>query len=220
MKVRLALAIGALAIALSSSASTTIAIYSAPPYPPNPPQNVLLNTGDTGLTVLGITNQSGNTVVFSGEETLLEPANGQARIEALDGGLTSLNISLAPSNTGFDSIEFNLNALASGTAVLAFTDQFGNPFSGAFAIGQSGSNFFTAVASEGELIRDVQIDTNVDLSSVSQVRLGAVSALVPEPAAWSIMVMGMLALGAVLRRRRAKPRWLWARRPVRAEPTA
>src|SRR5262245_10453281 len=45
-------------------------------------ENVLLNTGTTGNTVFGVTNQSNIQVRFDSTQTLLLPANGQARVEA------------------------------------------------------------------------------------------------------------------------------------------
>lgn len=200
MTLRLGLAAAALAAALASPAWATITIYSVAPYPPAPPQTVLLNTGDSGFTVLGMSDQTGNVVVFSGEEAL-SVLGAPTRIGALDGGFASLNISLAPSTTGFDAIAFDLEPLASGTVTLDFTDQFGTHFGGSFAIVQGGPNLFSAVATDGELIKDVQLDTSVDLSSIGELRLGNVSALIPEPATWAVMILGVFGVGAALRRR-------------------
>jgi hypothetical protein len=191
------------ALLIGTPAFATITIFSSPPFPPNPPENVLLNTGTTGLTVVGTTNQTGTLVNFTGTETLTEPANGQARIEAVDGGFNSLMIALANPNLGFGAIEFNLDAAANGTANLTFTDQFGTAFSGSFAISQNGQNFFNAVASGGEVIKNVSISTTVNLADVQQVRLGSVlSAVIPEPGTWAMMILGMGGLGTALRSRR------------------
>ena len=45
-------------------------------------ENVLLNTGTTGNTMLGTPNQSGLLVNFTSSQVLTELSNGQARIEA------------------------------------------------------------------------------------------------------------------------------------------
>src|SRR6266498_488361 len=58
-------------------------------------ENILLNTGTSGSSVLGVTNQSGLSVLFtSTTDTLTDPANGQARIEAQDQLLNNLTISV------------------------------------------------------------------------------------------------------------------------------
>src|SRR5438876_1765144 len=74
-------------------------------------ENVLLNTGTTGKTVLGTLNQSGFFVNFTSTQVLTEPSNGQARIEATN------NSSQVP----VTDISFSL---ANGT----FTDAIFNPF--------------------------------------------------------------------------------------------
>jgi len=76
-------------------------------------ENVLLNTGTTGNTVLGTLNQSGFLVNFASTQVLTEPSNGQARIEATN------NSSQVP----VTDISFSL---ANGT----FTDAIFNPFIG------------------------------------------------------------------------------------------
>jgi hypothetical protein len=204
MTKKIAAAAGVLALFAASPAFATITIFSTPPFPPNPPENVLLNSGATGLTVTGTTNQTGTVVNFIGSEALSEPSTGQARIEAVDGSFDALTIGLANPALGFNSFEFNLDALATGAVTLTFLDQFGTAFSGVFTLDKSGSNFFTAVASGGEEIKSVQVASAVQLSSASQVRLGPVVGLVPEPAAWALMLTGFFAAGAGLRRQRGR----------------
>jgi hypothetical protein len=76
--------------------------------------NVLFNqqpNDQTGNPVFGNINVTGNPlVVLRGNETLITPSGGQARVEALDGGLNFLDVSLAAAGTGFDSAVFNLNS--------------------------------------------------------------------------------------------------------------
>lgn len=205
MKLKLALAASGLALAIAAPAWATITIYSTPPFPPNPPENVLLNQDSSGNTVFGATNQSGTIVVFTGNETLTDPPNGQARIEAVDGSFDFLTIALQDPTLGMTAIEFNLDALADGPATLTFFDQFGTPFAGVFTLDNNGQNFFTAVASNGEFIKTVQINSQVGLADIAQVRLGTGVIPIPEPGTWAMMIIGFFGMGAALRsRRRAK----------------
>ena len=73
---------------LAGTASADIIVFDEPPFPANPDENVLLTTDVAAVTVTGTTNQTNSTVIFTGNETLVAPPNGQARIEAVDGGVT------------------------------------------------------------------------------------------------------------------------------------
>jgi hypothetical protein len=203
MKLKLALAAGGLALAMAAPAWATITICSTPPCPGNPAENVLLTDPSSGTTVLGTTNQTGTIVTFTGNETLTEPANGQARIVAVDGTFNLLTIGLQNPTLGMTAIEFNLDAATDGPATLTFFDQFGTPFAGVFTLDNNGQNFFTATASAGELIKTVQISSQVQLTDIQQVRLGTSPiGVIPEPTTWGMMILGFFGLGTMLRRRR------------------
>ena len=77
---------------------------------------------------------------------------------------------------------------------------------GAFMLDGNGQNFFTAVASNGEFIKSVQINSQVGLADIAQVRLGqaliTTPVVIPEPAAWGLMILGFFGTGAILRNRR------------------
>jgi hypothetical protein len=198
-----AIALGALALCAGPAAADVV-VFSAPPYPSNPDENVLLNTDTTGMVVTGLTNQTNSTVLFTGQENLLAPPQGQARIEAIDGAFNYLDIALASPLLGFTAIEFNIDAATSGQATIHFFDQLGNMFGTSYALGASGSNFFNALASNGQYITHATITSTVPLDSIGQVRLGGVTGLsaVPEPATWVTMILGFFGLGALMRRRR------------------
>ena len=210
MKSLFAAAAGSAALFAASQALATITVISTAPFPQNPPENVLLNANASGTTIFGTTNQTGTGVTFSSLESLNATSNGQASITALDSSLNTLNIALSNPALGFSAFEFNLTSNVTGPLTLTFTDQFGHTQTGttSFTVSQNGSNFFDAVASNGELITKVSV-SGANLSNVGQVRLGGVinlssvtGASIPEPASWALMIFGIGGAGGALRLRR------------------
>lgn len=195
------------AMTMAASAQASIVIFDTPGAI-QPDENVLLHKGETGLTVTGETNNSHTSVTFQGLEDLTLPASGQARIEAVDGGMTWLSFYLTDPLLGFKSVEFNINSSADGFANLTFYDQFGAAFSGSspYAIDGNGENFFSASALDSQWITRVLIETDVefavDMEDVRQVRLGGIG-VIPEPETWLMMVVGFGLVGLQLRRRKA-----------------
>lgn len=187
---------------------------------------VLLGNGTSGTTVQGTTNQthtlvdfiSGSTTTCPGcvTQTLSEPSNGQARVEVLGGNsvLQSLTIQLADLSNplaGIGYIEFNVDETASlGDAlnvVINALDQNGNPFTTSTSVG-NGSNWFSALASGGEVIRSISFDAagSTGFTDIRQIRIspaiGQVRGAVPEPATWAMMILGFGAIGLASRRKR------------------
>lgn len=85
------------------------------------------------------------------------------------------------------------------------TDQFGTVFSATFGIG-NGQNFFSALATNGQFITDVNITLNGNVVDIRQFRLGGIDNIadipVPEPTTWAVMLGGLGLVGAAMRRRR------------------
>lgn len=193
-------------------------------------ENVLLNNGTSGTTVFGVTNQtntsvtftSGNTTTCPGctSQTLFEPSNGQALIQVGSGQaqvpLQDITIALtnATPTFGIGYIEFNLNMGSNvGDAisvVINTIDQFGNTAQHTGTIG-NGSNFFSALASGGEVIESISFDANgtAGVTDIRQIRItpatgGDVTTPLPEPATWAMMILGFGAAGFSMRRSRRK----------------
>lgn len=197
--------VGAAALATTGlSGQAQAAAFFTSPGPVQPDSNVLFQTASTtGNPVTGALNNSSASVTFSSNESLnVTSSNGQARIGAVDGDLTNLVISLSSGFT-FGAIEFNLNALADGTANLIFSGADG--ITGTGSISANGQNFFSATGN----FDTVTINTTSQLADVRQIRITAIATpvgAVPEPATWAMMLAGFGVAGVAMRRRRALAR--------------
>ncbi|WP_197042009.1 PEPxxWA-CTERM sorting domain-containing protein [Sandarakinorhabdus oryzae] len=208
---KLFLAAASAAFAVSAlPAAATIVIYQTPGAV-QPAENVLFQGAPpVGNVVLGYTNTTNTRVTFTGTEPLATPSAGQARITGVDGNISQLSFALDP-GFGFKEVEFNIFGTgASATqALLSFTDQLGNVFSGTYAIA-SGQNFFSARAFDNQFITNVLFVLNGSVSDVRQIRIGGIADTgigpggdaVPEPASWAMMMAGMGLVGFGMRRRK------------------
>ena len=174
-------------------------------------ENVLFNlqpADQLGNPIFGNLNDAMNTLVrFGGTESLTTPSGGQARIQAGDGTLNFLDVSLAAAGVGFDSAVFNLNSPngVTGLATITAFNQFGGSEVFNLTLG-NGSNFFTLTTDAAQFITDVQISTDIGLSDIRQIRLGEVQA-VPGPIVGAGIPSLVVALGGLVmlaRRRRAR----------------
>ena len=198
----------ALLFGLASIGSARADIIIATGNNPQPDENVLLNTGLTGNPIFGTTNQTGFSVRFSSNENITAPANGQARIEAVDGSLTQLTIDL-PGAT-FTSLILNIDAAAAGSVNFVVTENNGQQTAGTFALGASGENFFTITAINGQRISSVAFTTTVamvvtNVDDVAQIRIGGAQPVqqpIPEPTTMLLLGTGLFGVAAKVRKRR------------------
>jgi hypothetical protein len=195
----------ALAGFAAAPASADILIYLDQPGVVQPNENVEFQVEDVpGNPIHGITNQSNTLVTFNGMEYLVAPSSGQSRIEAADGGLDWLKFHLTDPRLLFGKVEFDIHYGQDATATEAFVqfeDRFGNIFSDTMTLG-NGSNWVSAEAINGQLIRNVTISLNGDVGDIRQFRLGPV-AEVPEPTTWAMLIAGFGLVGAAARQRKA-----------------
>jgi len=202
------MAIAFFALTLGGALTARADIIIAAGNNPQPDENVLLNTGLSGNPIFGTTNQTGLSVRFSSNEALTAPANGQARIEAVDGTLTNLTVDI-PGAT-FTSLILNIDAAAAGSVNFVVTEDNGQQTAGTFALGASGENFFTITAINGQRISSVAFTTNVamvvtNVDDVAQIRIGGAQQTtnpVPEPVTMLLFGTGLVGVASKVRKRR------------------
>lgn len=192
-------AASALAFAVATPAYSAIVVTQSPGAV-QPAENVLADTSMTGTTVMGTTNQTNTRVSIRSNEALTSTSsNGQSRFVPVDGSPLDMGTIFLTDGGTFTSAEFNLFGAASDTTSVAITvnGQVQN-----FDIG-NGQNFFGITATGGDTISSISFNTNGSgVTDLRQLRIGGVTAAVPEPGTWALMLFGFGAVGVSLRRRR------------------
>ena len=195
----------AVLVSLWASEARATTLVSFGNIPQAGDENVLLNTGAIGNPLFGVTNTSGLLVRFTGSETLTAPANGQARIDALDGSFTYLNVDVPGGS--FDSLILNLDATMNGTVDFTATTNTGVEVFTDYALGGSGSNFFTFTTLHDQRLLSIALfaDIPLEFADAAQFRIGGAQLdtnppVIPEPA--TMLLLGTGLAGLVARRYR------------------
>src|SRR5689334_23757291 len=159
------IAVIAFSITTAKADSVTFTIGN---NPQQDEENILLNSGATGVTVFGLTNQTQLQVAFSSTtDTLVEPSSGQARVEALDGLVNNITLSI-PNGTFSDVI---LNPFfGSGTADVTVVTSNNQTFTFSYTL-TNGENFLTILANPGTTIFSVTINAAGGFTDLRQPRI-------------------------------------------------
>ncbi|MDQ2985321.1 MAG: PEP-CTERM sorting domain-containing protein [Armatimonadota bacterium] len=177
------------------------------PTPGNLPDTEIVLFNDPGLlemgpVVEGILNQSRAIVEFrDAGEDLFTAAEGQARIEAVDGSFTALTTRMSDPSLGIAAYQFNINAIEDGSVEISLYEAGSVTLTESFAVKAAGENWFRIYGTDGEVMSQVSFSSSAEILDVRQNRIGAAPAPVPEPA--SIAALG-IGLAMLLRRRTRK----------------
>jgi hypothetical protein len=200
----------AAAFALASPATASVILGTGPGVL-QPDEKLLFgNNPAPGPVIEGLTNQSNTLVTIAAGETLT-PAGGQTRLDSTDGKISTLftfkgfadqlaAFDLADPALGFTNTEFRIFRGTATELTLTFVDTAGAVFQQTFGIPANG--FFNAQAVDGQLIDYFTLSANGTIGDIRQFRIGGITAIVPEPATWAMMLLGFGAAGAALRTRR------------------
>ena len=196
------LAFFAIAVFSVTTARADSVTFTIGNNPQSNEENVLLNSGATGTTVFGLTNQTNLQVRFtSSTDTLVEPSSGQARVEALDGLVNNIIIDI-PNGT-FEDLIVN-PFFGSGTATVTVTTANAETFTFSYTL-SNGQNFLTIVADPGTRIASVTVNAPGGFTDLRQPRISGAEANVPEPASLLLLGGGLLGLAGAGRKLR-RPR--------------
>jgi len=194
-----ALAIFGLGSAFPAKADSVMFLIGNNPQPNE--ENILLNSGTSGIQVVGTTNQSNLLVRFSSTtDILVESSSGQARVEAQDGFVNNITISVP--GGGFTDLIIN-PFQGSGTATVTATTLSNQTITFSYALG-NGENFLT-ILDVGGLFTSVTISAPGGFTDLRQPRISGAqltTAAIVEPATMLLFGSGLTGIAIKLRKKR------------------
>jgi hypothetical protein len=176
------------------------AIFTTGNHPQPGEENILFLTDQSGPTVTGHTNMSNTPVTFTSTTDMLSAKGGQSDIDAADGFINDITISVVGHT--FQDLIINPFKPASandlmvtvvtnmGTFTLTYGDTHGN-------------NFLTIETDGGQTISSVTIDSASGFQDLKQPRISGISGvtIVPEPSSMLLLGSGLLGVAMVVRRK-------------------
>lgn len=193
------LAFFAIAVFSVTTARADSVTFTIGNNPQSNEENILLNSGATGTTVFGLTNQTNLQVRFtSSTDTLVEPSSGQARVEAVDGLLNNITLDLP--NASFTDVILN-PFFGSGTATVTVLTTNNETFTFSYTL-TNGQNFLTIVADPGTRIASVTVNAPGGFTDLRQPRISGAEANVPEPATLLLLGTGLIGVASAGRKMR------------------
>ena len=199
-------ALSGVALALSIGTASADLVIGTGNNPSIVDQNVLFQNvvGNNTTSLTTDTNSNpANRVTFTSNEALTGTESaGQARISDTAGdGFNTIGWHLQ-SGYGFTGNVFNINDLTATSVTISATDQLGSTLSQNFDLNLNGQNFFNIAAINGQRITSVNLTANPGglFSDIRQNRIGGVgpiTAAVPEPSTWAMMILGFIGLGFI-----------------------
>jgi hypothetical protein len=204
--------LGALLLACAVSASAAI-VVSEGNDGALPDSNVVYNGTGTSTTapVVGRLNNEAFLIGFASSDALIADAQGQSRVEAVDGSFSDLSF-FTMDASAFSTAIFNLNVSnppLDGQVSFTFIIDGGVVDGGTFNLG-NGVNRFNVQANAGEKILAVQFLSTTPIADLRQLRIGMVSdenpggePAVPEPLSMGLLGSGLGVLGLIRKYRNA-----------------
>lgn len=161
-------------------------------------ENILFGVSQTGSTVTGYTNFSNTSVSFSSTQDILEAsASGQSSLEAADGHLNSVTITLTGGGT-YRGLIINPGASSKDGQLATVTVETNNGILSPYSYPlDNGQNYLAITAGPDEAIISTTISVPDGCDDLKQTRIyGIVMGQVPEPGTMLLLAGGLLVLGS------------------------